>query len=419
MADNPAMRLPKVVVLDDDPTGTQTVHDVTVLTEWGVEALAAELNREIGTNLREAAKIANRQFRVISRSDSTLRGHYPAETDALAEALGGGFDATIIIPAFFEGGRITVEDVHYVVGPDGHTPVGETEFARDVTFGFRASNLRDWVEEKTARRVCAADVLSVTLDDLRNGPALLACKLEALSNGAVAIVNAKERSDLDAFVLAVFEAERKGKRFLFRTAASFVAAYAASEPRALLAAGEIAPAGRGGGVVLVGSHVGKTTKQLGRLLESGRLVSVEVPVGSLLDVSQRSRVVADAARRISDGLAKGAGVVLFTSREVVRSADAAENLAIGEAVSSGLVEIVLRVESRPRWIVAKGGITSSDIATRALAVKRATVLGQALPGVPVWRLGDESRWPGLGYVVFPGNVGNENALSRLVGSLVS
>jgi uncharacterized protein YgbK (DUF1537 family) len=33
-----------------------------------------------------------------------------------------------------------------------------------------------------------------------------------------------------------------------------------------------------------------------------------------------------------------------------------------------------------------------------------------LPGIPVWQLGEESRFPGMNYVVFPGNVGGADAL---------
>ncbi|HWA84946.1 MAG TPA: four-carbon acid sugar kinase family protein [Opitutus sp.] len=436
-----ASRAARVVVLDDDPTGTQTVHDVPVLTEWSVAGLATELaapggcfyiltntravaaerasaiNREIGRNLLSAARQSGRKFRVISRSDSTLRGHFPAETDALAETLGGGFAATLLVPAFFEGGRITVDDVHYVVGASGPVPAGETEFARDATFGYRASNLREWVEEKTGGRVRAGDVVSISLDDLRGERSRLTAKLEALAGDVVVIVNAEKRDDLTALTRALKGAEAKGKRFLFRTAASFVAAYAGIEPRPLLGAEEIAPAGNGGGLVVVGSHVGKTSVQLERLRQTADVTAIEVSVGNLLRPESRDAETVGAGKRAASALGAGRNVVVYTSRSLVAGSDAGENLAIGEAVSRGLVGIVAKIGRRPRWVIAKGGITSSDVATQALGVKRALVLGQALPGVPVWRLGDESRWPGLGYVVFPGNVGDEDALSRLVARL--
>ena len=431
----------KIVVLDDDPTGTQTVHGIPVLTEWSVPSLVAELtapgpcfyiltnsrafpqkracaiNREIGLNLVSAGRLCGRSFQVVSRSDSTLRGHYPAETDALAEALGGDFDATLIIPAFFDGGRLTMNDIHYVANAGNLVPAGETEFARDATFGYRASNLRDWVEEKTSGRVRAGNVVSFSLDDLRGDRARLTAKLAALAGGAVAIVNATEPADLSALAQALAVAQAGGNKFLFRTAASFVAAHAGIAPRPLLRAEEIASPGTGCGLLVVGSYVGKTSLQLQELLQSGRVSAVEIVVEKLLVPAERAAEVARAARQVEASLEQGANVALSTSRTLVTGHNAAENLAIGETVSRSLVEIVAALRKRPRWLVAKGGITSSDVATAALGVRRALILGQALPGVPVWQLGPETRWPGLAYVVFPGNVGGTDALVQLITML--
>ena len=111
-------------------------------------------------------------------------------------------------------------------------------------------------------------------------------------------------------------------------------------------------------------------------------------------------------------------MVLATSRELVTSGDAAASLDIGNRVSAALVEIVRRLEVRPRYLIAKGGITSSDLATKGLGVKRALVRGQLLPGVPVWELGPETRFPGLPYIVFPGNVGGPSALTDAVQGLI-
>jgi uncharacterized protein YgbK (DUF1537 family) len=57
------------------------------------------------------------------------------------------------------------------------------------------------------------------------------------------------------------------------------------------------------------------------------------------------------------------------------------------------------------------------VGVKALGVVRATVLGQAAPGVPVWRTGPESRFPGLSYVIFPGNVGDVDTLRVIVEKL--
>ena len=60
---------------------------------------------------------------------------------------------------------------------------------------------------------------------------------------------------------------------------------------------------------------------------------------------------------------------------------------------------------------------SSDIGTKALKVTCATAMGQILPGIPVWQTGAESTFPGLPYVIFPGNVGKADSLKLIVEKL--
>lgn len=434
-------RAEKVVVLDDDPTGTQTVHGVPVLTEWPLEALRAELagdlpafylltnsrslppaeaqalNAAIGRDLAAAARQAGRRFIVVSRSDSTLRGHFPGEVDALAGALGGPFDATLIIPAFIEGGRYTIDDIHYVADGDTLVPAGATEFARDAAFGYRASNLREWVAEKTGGRVGAESVATISLDDIRRGgPARVAGRLLALAPGAVCAVNAAGNRDLAVVVAGLVEAEGRGRRFMYRTAASFVALRAGLSPQPLLRAADLTLPEAGGGLVVVGSYVPKSSGQVAALLAQPGMRGVEVGVAALLS-AQPDETIADAAHAAEQALAAGQDVVIYTSRELVAGADAATSLAIGRRVSDGLVGIARAIGARPRYLLAKGGITSSDVATRGLGVRRALVLGQILPGVPVWQLGPESRYPGMAYIVFPGNVGGPGALGEVVQAL--
>jgi uncharacterized protein YgbK (DUF1537 family) len=146
-------------------------------------------------------------------------------------------------------------------------------------------------------------------------------------------------------------------------------------------------------------------------------VSVEVHVPALLTEARHAAEVTRVTHEIEQGLRGNADVVLFTSRTLVTGTDAASNLALGQRVSAGLVAVMRTLTTRPRYVLAKGGITSSDIATQGLGVKRALVLGQILPGVPVWQLGAETRHPGLGYIVFPGNVGGPQALAEVVTAL--
>ena len=443
----------KVVVLDDDPTGTQTVHDVPVLTEWSVETLKAELGNDlpcfylltnsramplpeaqalnalIGQRLTQAAREVKRDFVVVSRSDSTLRGHYPGEVDALATALGGRFDATLIIPSFIPGGRHTINDVHYVAsvrdGDTWLTPAGETEFASDKAFGYASSNLREWVQEKTHGLVRAEDVATITLKDIREGgPAWVFERLLALRGSAgkdgsrVCIVNSASDQDLAVAVLGILQAEGAGARFLFRTAASFVPLRARIAPRPFLQRADVLPENlsKKAGLIVVGSYVPKTSAQLAALLKAG-VQGIEVQVGHLLDDAKRANEISRATDQVDSRLRQGDDAVLFTSRELVAGHDAVSSLMLGQRVSDSLVSIVRGLSTTPRYVLAKGGITSSDVATKALGVRRAIVLGQLLAGVPVWQLGPETKYPGVPYIVFPGNVGGDGALADVMTML--
>lgn len=431
----------KVVVVDDDPTGTQTVHGIPVLADWSVPTLSVELatnvpafylltnsrslslaeaqeiNATIGAHLVEAAQQVGRRFVVASRSDSTLRGHFPGEVDALMEAL-GGFDGILLIPAFMAGRRFTAEDVHYVAEGEWLVPAGETEFARDAVFGYRASNLRDWVQEKMQGRIPASDVAAISLDDIRlGGPERVSERLQSVRKGSVCVVNAVTDRDLAVVALGVVQAEAQGCRFIYRTAASFVAARAGMVPRPLLATSELGLPASGGGLIVVGSYVPKTSSQVTYLLDSTRVATVEVDVEKLLSDTTQPLEIERATDNANRSLDRDEDVVVFTTRNLIIGSDSESSLAIGRRVSQSLTAIVRTLSARPRYVLAKGGITSSDIATQGLDVQRAMVLGQILPGVPVWQLGSESRYPGLVYIVFPGNVGDERALADVVDRL--
>jgi len=433
-----------LVVLDDDPTGTQTVRDIAVVTTWDVATLTAELTAtpacfyiltnsrsltpaatralhvDLATNLHAASAATRRPVVVASRSDSTLRGHYPLETDTLAEIL-GPFDVTFLTPYFEAGGRYTLNDIHYVAERDHLVPAAETPFARDAAFGYRSSHLPSYVEEKTVGRTRAANVATISIDLLRaGGPLAIAEKIRALPRGSVCIVNAAAPRDIEVFAAATLAAESAGSRLLYRTAAGFVAARIGQSPQhALLAPTAFRLPNAHGGLTLVGSYVPKTTAQLTALLATPDLSAIELSVEDLLDETQRGPALASAIGAMNAALSAGRDTVVYTSRQLITSTDAAASLAIGRRVSDALVYLVQHLAVTPRYLIAKGGITSSDTATLGLGVRRALVLGQALPGVSVWKLGPEAKFPGLGYVVFPGNVGADSALAELIGKLRS
>lgn len=434
----------KLIAIDDDPTGVQTVHDTAVLAVWSVPDLVVELedprpvcfvltnsrslpesdavriNQEIATNLLTASGQTGRGIAIASRSDSTLRGHFPAETDALAGAL-GGVDGVLLVPAFVEGGRLTVDDTHWVRDGDRLMPAAATEFARDATFGFRHSNLREWVTEKTGGRVQAKDVASVSLADIRlGGPGRVAELLSSAEDGQPIVVNSVTYRDLGVVALGVLLAEAAGKRFIYRTAAGFVRARAGLAERPLLSRDELLGPGAAmpsNGLVVVGSHVRRSSEQLALLLELPGVRAVEIDVPRLLDAGDRDAEIGRARDEIAAALTSGETPVLYTSRQVVAADQASAQLGTSRSVSAALVEVVRNLGVSPGWVIGKGGITSSDIGTGALDVRRAIVLGQVQPGVPVWRLGPESRYPGLPYVVFPGNVGEPETLAAVFSLL--
>lgn len=426
------------VVLDDDPTGCQTVHDVPVLFCWDIATLthylsgqtrmlfilvntrslqeeeAVEIISEVMRNLRTASLSAGRKFIVISRSDSTLRGHYPAEVDAIERQLGDGNYMHCLVPAFFPGGRYTCNDIHYVREADRLIPAAETPFAADKTFGYTHSQLDRYVEEKTRGHVTAGQVLSFSISGIREkGPDWVK---ETLIHSAapVCFVNAMAQSDLDVFAAGAWEAILEGKKMIFRTGASFLNSIGCIPLKSPLERSGLRSTSSNGGLIIVGSHIPKTSAQLVPLLESPAVVSLELPVREIL-TSARGRIIAALAGRVDQLIKGGKHVLVHTSRELVHGVRAKTDLQIGQQVSSALVELVSALEASPSFIIAKGGITSHDIASKGLRIERSTVIGQAMPGVPV--LVPDGR-PDLKYIIFPGNVGDDRALFNLFMKLI-
>lgn len=455
----------RLVVLDDDPTGTQGIADLPILTSWSVpdlrwalrqpttaffvltntrslsEADAVERNQQIVQALDEAAHLENVPYVIASRSDSTLRGHYPLETDVLTKELvdrGTKVDGILICPAYIEPGRVTVGSLHWARTAEGMVPVSHTEFAKDASFGYLNADLREWVEEKTAGRISRDDVATITLTDIRQGgPDRVEQILLGLYDARPVAVDAAEDADLQVVVAAVLRAESAGKHLLYRTGPSFVRARSGQHATpaidgrrlsAILAAapheaGDTRQASRHG-LIAVGSHVGLTTRQLDRLRTQGNIIELELDVPTLLTAADRDQHVADTVLRAAQLLQSEdstSDVVVRTSRTLVTGADAVDSLVIARTVSAALVATIRQVveQVRPAFVLAKGGITSSDTATEGLQIRRAWSRGTMLPGiVSMWEpVSGLAR--GIPYIVFAGNVGDDNALADVVATLRS
>jgi len=427
------MATPKIIVLDDDPTGSQTVHGCLLLMRWDVASLkealaddaplffvltntrgmsaerATAVTREVCRNLREALVGSDIQPVFVSRSDSTLRGHYPVETDVMAEEL-GPFDAHFLVPAFFEGGRITRGSVHTLRVDGRDVPVHETEFARDSVFGYRHSYLPDYVEEKTGGRIRAEQVERLLLKAVRSG---VFERLTALTGNACVVVDAEVQDDLNRFAADVLKAARIGKRFLFRSAASLLTALARLPPQPV-APEAMARHVRDGrpGAIVVGSHVPKTTRQLEAVLHQPGTLAIEADVDRL--ATSPASYLKDVLARSEAAHRAGQTPVIYTSRRERQFASPAERLQFGEQVSGFLMDVIRGLPSTLGFLVSKGGITSNDTLSLGLGLRTARLLGQILPGVSMVCCPDEHpRFPGLPVVIFPGNVGDDQALAMV------
>jgi uncharacterized protein YgbK (DUF1537 family) len=442
----------KIIVIDDDPTGSQTVHSCLLLTRWDIDTLkqglqdeaplffilsntrameaqhAAEVTRTICQNLKQALASLQQAGQtinplVVSRSDSTLRGHYPVETDIIAEEL-GPFDAHFMVPAFFEGGRLTRNSTHYLLVDGEPVPIHDTEFARDSVFGFSTAYLPDYVEEKTHGQIKAHAVERFLLDDVRGDSRE---RLRSLKNNVCCVVDAEQQSDLNTFAAQLLEIAGEGKRFLFRSAASLLTAFANLPPQPV-ASEAMAQYVRNhqAGVILVGSHVSKTSQQLAHLREHTDITPVHVDVKQLNVVDSlqwtktATRVGQDLLNQIETAHYAGKNVVIYTTREEVQFTDQATRLAFGQRLSAFLMEIVSRLPASIGFLISKGGITSNDVLSTGLNLTVSRVVGQILPGCSVVRCPeDHPRFPNLPVVIFPGNVGDESSITKAYRILTS
>ena len=406
----------KIIVLDDDPTGVQTVNGIHVYTDWSEESIAAgfaeeqdmffiltnsrafsaqytkEVHQTIAERVMAESKKTGREFMIISRSDSTLRGHYPLETETLCKTLeqesGKTIDGEVLMPFFKEGGRFTIGDVHYVQEGDYLVPAGETEFAKDKTFSYTKSNLAEYVEEKTKGAFKAAAVTAVDYVDVK------------------------------VFAIAMIRAMKAGKTFMFRTAAAWTKVIGGVPDKALLTKEElVVPGNTNGGLIIIGSHVKKTTDQLAKLKELKDVKFIEFNHMLVLEPekleAELRRVVGDVEQAIENGQT----VAVYTGRKRFDAGSEEESLRVSVKISEAITSIVSRLSIQPAFLIAKGGITSSDVGTKGLSVKRALVLGQVAPGIPVWKTGAESKFPGMSYIIFPGNVGAVTTLRDIVAKL--
>jgi uncharacterized protein YgbK (DUF1537 family) len=396
----------RLVILDDDPTGIQTVHGCLLITQWDAATVRMALQHEqpffyMLTNTRamtreEAARVVrsametvlevNREFGYrlifISRSDSCLRGHFPLETDVMRRVLQEYgvkvWPKVPFCPALIEAGRVTIDGVHYMKDGERLIPVSETEFARDNVFAYHTSVLRDYIREKGA------------------------------NPEEYQIVNAATYDELYAFTQTLFnEIKDFDGAVVIRSSSSLPKAMSGISDKPLLDRSILKEDGVG--CFIVGSHVQKTTRQLNALLAGQGVAGIEVDVERVLH--DGDALMQELLTKMKQRAEEGLTPVVYTSRKEVRLTDADERQHLGQRISDFLVEMVARLPFVPSYLVAKGGITSNDILTKGLALKSAVVLGQIVPNVPCVMT---ARFP---YIIFPGNVGGDDSLREVYEKL--
>ena len=441
----------KIVVLDDDPTGVQTVHDISVYTNWDKDSIrqgfeeennlfyvltnsrgftedqTTKAHHEIAEVVDEVARETGKEYIFISRSDSTLRGHYPLETQLLKadyeKNTGKTIDGEIMCPFFKEGGRFTIDNVHYVKYGEELVPANETEFAKDKTFGYTAYTMPEYIEEKTKGEYKAADVTCISLEDIHNMDIdKIEAQLMEVTGFNKVIVNAVDYADVKVFCTALYRAMAKGKVFMFRTAAAIVKVMGAVTDQPLLTREQmVVKETTNGGIVVVGSHTEKTTKQVECLKELKDIEFIELDATLVKDDDAFEEEVSRCLAREEECISAGKTVCCYTTRALITAdtGDKEDELRLSVKISDAVQSLVGRLSITPSFVIAKGGITSSDVGTKALEVKKANVLGQIKPGIPVWQTGEESKFPLTPYVIFPGNVGEISTLKEAVEVLVN
>ncbi len=433
------------IVIDDDPTGNQTVYNIPLLTTWNLEVFISEfinktpvffiltnsrslsnletekIYQQISKNIEKASQLTKQDYTIVSRSDSTLRGHFPLEPITIK--LGAKLDdaITVFIPVMFEGGRVTVNDNHYVSDSENLIPVNEMPFANDHSFGYSKSDLKEYIEEKTKGEIEASCVYSFSIDKIRlEDVETLAKQIVSIPSNTYCIFNSLNYLDLDKVATALLLAEKVGKKIIYRTSSSFVPSYIGLKPKGLLEPKElISEELVNGGLTIVGSYVKKSSEQLQNVLSLySEETIVEVDV-SLIIQDNSQEYINSLVKTIDKNISKGKDVIVFTSRKLLTGPNSNSNIKMASTISQALVYLVNNINTRPRYLIAKGGITSHDLAIKGLGMIRSKVLGQLLPGIPVWEMGEETRFLKLPYVVFPGNVGNEDSLKIIIQKLIN
>lgn len=423
------------IVLDDDPTGVQALRDVPVVLDWSppdltwalaqrrpsihlmtnVRALPAAQAERVTHAAASAALGAAPDARLILRGDSTLRGHLGEEYRAIRRATDASRPPVLLlVPALPAAQRVTLGGIHWVGTDRRRVALSETEYARDGAFAYRSARLLDWAQERSGGELAAADGTELQIEQLRAEGAPAVCRqiLAAAGSGrpAACAPDAETLEDLRLIATGLKAAERAGAPVLVRCAPAFAGVLSGT-----LADGLVDAPRRGdrGLLIVCGSYVSATTAQLEHLRGRTGLEAIEPDVEALASTRATAEVTRVAALATAELDAHGAALVA-TPRERPASLT---GLGAGQRIARGLADVVAALEVPPDVVIAKGGITSHVVLADGLGVHRAMVAGPVAPGVSLWRV--RARAQAVAYLVFPGNVGEADHLTRIVAPILA
>jgi len=440
----------KIIIIDDDPTGSQTVHGCTLILKWDYDTLLKSLQgssnllfilantrslseqdlkirlKEICSSLKDVMNnslFMEEEFVVISRGDSTLRGHNFIEPFIINELL-GPFDATFYIPAFLEGNRTTVNGNHLV----DNIPINETIFSKDKIFGFNTCNVKELIYEQSNYQLDLNHIENIFIKDFEvletNQSNKLYSYIEQLQNNKKVIVDIIDYSQLDKFSRVIKSLLNK-KKFLFRSAASFISSLSNvkrnkkdniyfSQLRRKNNNDKIMK-----GLLVVGSYVELSTLQLNKVLEISVCKPIEINVLKLYDffkLEDNLRQINSLKKLISNAIRQNLSQefipVLYTSREIVSLGDNNDLIQFQLFLSAFISEIVSVIKNEIGYLISKGGITTNSIISEGLEAESVYLEGQILPGISLVTFNLLEQKGKLPIVTFPGNIGNQMSLVK-------
>jgi len=360
------------------------------------ESDAVNLAQHIKRDGDAAGVILGEEIDYVLRGDSTMRGHIFTETSVFL----GENNSILFLPAYPDVGRTTVDGVHYVRIEGVNKRADETEFAHDPVFSFKTSTMVDFVSEKSELKG-----VYFSLDQVREGAQALAKQFATVTPGSVIVPDAQDNSDIEIISEAVKILRAESSPLVVRSAAPLAASLAGVRSSGLLSAP--LKSGNFSTLLVAGSHTEGATKQLAQIAArwgEPEVINTEL---ALIDPKSAARQVISRGR---EKLTERSFAMVTSERN--RSGEH-NTLEHGEKVMQAIIASVQELCTYADVIVAKGGITSAEVARAGIGATKGWVLGQILPGISVWTMNDQNGRELL-YVVVPGNVGDPETLMKVL-----